>query len=142
MSKREEFLRSWLKMGEMLADIIEDEPEVVVDNTDVVETVSDDIEICGRSKVTPKVRSDPGPFVDEDGNILRVSTLKSDPAYDPELAFDDAKLAKLKIYCDGKLIETAHTADVSAGEVYYYKKNEKGRIRTEVVRGQVEIRGL
>jgi hypothetical protein len=79
-----------------------------------------------------------GPLRDTQGNVTRVSVLMSERGYDPD-AHDNKEL---KIFCDDVHIPTAHTADTVEGLVRYYKKNEKGRIKTLEMRGKVEIRGL
>lgn len=75
---------------------------------------------------------------DENGKVTHISVQAGEPGYDPEIHENTA----LKIYCDNKWIENAHTADTVAGVVKYYKKNEQGRIKTLTVHGKVEIKGL
>ena len=82
--------------------------------------------------------SEPGPLRDAEGNVTRVSVLAEERGYDPD-AHDNKEL---KILCDGVHIPTAHTADTVEGLVRYYKRDARGRIKTEELRGKVEIRGL
>jgi hypothetical protein len=79
-----------------------------------------------------------GPLRDDQGNVTRVSVLSSERGFDPG-AYENKEL---KIFCDGVHIPTAHTADTVEGLVRYYEKDGRGRIKTEEVRGKVEIRGL
>ncbi len=85
-----------------------------------------------------QIAAEPGMIRDEAGKVTHVSVKHGEPGYDPEIHENTA----LKIFCDGKHIETAHTADTVKGVVKYHKKNEQGRIKTLVVHGKVEIKGL
>ena len=79
-----------------------------------------------------------GPPRDDAGKITRISVIAGDPGYDAEVHEN----TNMSIWCDGKHIETAHTADITLGLVRYYHKNEQGRIKTLELHGKVEIRGL
>lgn len=79
-----------------------------------------------------------GPPRDAQGNVTRISTQPGDPGYDPDVHEN----LDLKIFCKGQHIPTAHTADVAAGTVWFYRKNEQGRIKTLTVHGEVRIEGL
>lgn len=79
-----------------------------------------------------------GPPRDEAGNITRISSQSNDPGYDPEIGQKEG----LAIFCNGKHVPTAHTADTKLGLVRYYEKNDQGRIKTLEMYGLVEIRGL
>lgn len=79
-----------------------------------------------------------GPIRDDDGNIICISSQPGEPGYDKELSMREG----VEIWCDGAKVEVAHTADVRAGIVKYYQKDERGRIKTLEKRGKVEIRGL
>lgn len=83
-------------------------------------------------------QAEPGIIRDEDGKVTHVSVQAGNPGYDPDIHENTA----LKIYCDGKYIEKAHTADTIAGTVRYYEKNAQGRIKTLTVHGNVVIEGL
>jgi hypothetical protein len=79
-----------------------------------------------------------GPLRDESGKVVRVSVRQGDPGYDPE-AHENTDL---KIFCDDEWIETAHTADTREGTVWYYKRDDRGRIKTKTVHGEVKIEGI
>lgn len=89
------------------------------------------------AKPAPEPESE-GPPRDEGGRITRISSQPGDTGYDPEIS----KIEGLAIFCDGKHIETAHTADTEEGLVRYYEKNDQGRIKALEMRGKVEIRGI
>lgn len=112
------------------------EPQVVEpDNRMTKEEVTEN-----DNYVAPELQVEPEPGIirDEDGKVTHVSVQAGNLGYDPEIHENTV----LKIYCDGKHIENAHTADTVAGLVLYYKKNEQGRIKTLELHGEVEIRGL
>jgi len=76
-----------------------------------------------------------GIVYDDVGNVLAISAQPGERGYDP-----DAHEKEVRILCDGVHIETAHTADVEAGTLKYYKKNEQGRIKTLLMTGKIEVR--
>lgn len=96
----------------------------------LVETAADPLEISRELRSTEE-----GLIFDEDHNIIAISTQPGNRGYDP-----DAHEKQIRIFCDGKHIETAHTADVEAGVVKYYEKNDQGRIKTRTMGGRVEIK--
>ena len=69
---------------------------------------------------------------------MRISTQKDDPGYDPEIHLNE----NVKIMCNGLHIKTAHTADTDLGEVHYYQRDEKQRMKTKTIHGKVEITGM
>lgn len=158
MVTRQEFLETWTKLGVQLVEMlmpeqgVQTEVKIVNNSAPVVEekisealSDMDPSQICGRSKAAaatePKpepVSAEPGMIRDGEGNVIRLSTQKSDPGYDPEIHEN----TNLKILCDGKHYPSAHTADVSLGTVWYYEKNAAGRIKTLTAQGKVEIQGL
>lgn len=145
MVTKQEFLETWSKLGVMLSELIPNNINVVEpapENNTVVVKMDEPDKICGRSKAVaapPKVEvPQPGPIRDSEGNVVRISTQKSDQGYDPEIHLNP----NLKITCDGKHYPTAHTADVRVGTVWYYEKTDKGRIATKTAFGKVEIQGL
>ena len=85
-----------------------------------------------------QIAAEAGMIRDEAGKVTHVSVQAGNLGYDPEIHENTA----LKIYCDGKHIENAHTADTTKGVVRFYRKNEQGRIKTLTVYGVVEIRGV
>ncbi len=85
-----------------------------------------------------QVEPEPGMIRDDNGKVTHVSVKHGELGYDPEIHENTA----LKIYCDGKHIENAHTANTVDGVVKYHKKNERGRIKTLTVHGKVEVKGL
>lgn len=124
-------------MGVMSADRLAELPGQK--NNTVVVKVDDPDKICGRSKaVAAPAKVKPGPVRDDHGNVVRISTQKGDPGYDPMIHENK----NLKIFCDGEHILTAHTADTHLGIVWFYEKTPRGRIETKTVRGKVEIQGL
>ncbi len=76
-----------------------------------------------------------GLILSDTGEILAISTQPGDRGYDPE-----AHEKHIRIFCDNQHIPFAHTADVEAGTVKYYKKDSRGRIKTQELRGKVEIK--
>lgn len=82
-----------------------------------------------------KALEEEGVIWDDNGKILAISVQIGNRGYDPE-----AYKKQIRIFCDGQHIESAHTADVEAGVVKYYKKNDKGRMKTLEMVGEVEIK--
>ena len=81
---------------------------------------------------TPK----PGGIVyDDDGKILAISAQEGERGYDP-----DAHEKEIRIFLNGAHIETAHTADVEAGTIKYYYRDERSRMKTGEKSGKVEIK--
>jgi hypothetical protein len=76
-----------------------------------------------------------GIVYDDDHNVIAISAQEGNRGYDPE-----AHKKQIRIYLDGKHIENAHTADVEAGTIKEYYRNERSRIRTRELTGKVEIR--
>jgi hypothetical protein len=75
---------------------------------------------------------------DEQGKVTHLSTQPGRRGFDPDIHEN----TELKIFCNGSYIETAIAADTVEGTVWYYKKNDQGRIKTLTVHGTVEIKGL
>ncbi len=87
-------------------------------------------------EIVEEIKQVPAGIVyDGDGKIIAISAQEGERGYDP-----DAHEKEIRIFLDGVHIETAHTADVEAGVVRRYFKNDKGRIKTEVLSGKVEIK--
>lgn len=109
----------------------EEEPNEILEQLPMVETQEPKLVVAREFR--PE-----GPPRDEGGKITRISSQPGDIGYDPEIGQREG----LAIFCDGTHIETAHTADTKEGLVKYYKKDDKGRIKTLVLYGKIEIRGL
>ncbi|MCK5604248.1 hypothetical protein KAR91_20335 [Candidatus Pacearchaeota archaeon] len=114
------------------------EPNEILDDLPMVETSKPTLEYKQPVVNITMTPEHEGPPRDDQGNITRISTQLGDPGYDPDVHENQ----ELKIFCNDVHIPTAHTADTVEGLVWYYKKNEKGRIKALEKRGKVEIRGL
>jgi len=69
---------------------------------------------------------------------MRISAIKTDPGFSEMAAISKG----LKIFVDDEHIPTAHTADTDLGKVWMYQKNDRGRIKTVELTGNVRIEGL
>lgn len=90
--------------------------------------------IAANPMLEPKPEPE-GIIYGDDGNVIAISAQDGERGYDP-----DAHEKQIRIFCDGEHIEAAHTADVEAGTVKYYYRNEKHRLKTGTHTGKVEIR--
>jgi hypothetical protein len=82
---------------------------------------------------------EPGILRDQQtGKVTHISAQPGELGYDPDLHEN----TELKVYCDGQHVEFAHTANTLEGTVKYYEKDDRGRIKTRIRHGNIEIKGI